>query len=526
MIRWRYITGALVLTLSFIASCLSPMVANAASDYDGVITTADELRLEQNSSHGSAKRTVSTTWYSIFSDCDNWTSPSGSYGVSCASANTALSAAFENGTGWAVAQRTMKGEGTIGGVAIYPGDKFVTVLFNPGSDVHGEFRADDGTKKLVMTGSDYTYAFNIALNNDPDEAKPVVSNGNSTKNMTSEYPIVDSDDTYPLWDSSIFFANIPITYPSGYAGTDAPDSEPSSKTTVKPDYTYSINVKDVTAKDYGQSLPEVTPDEGYTINGYSVEWTLYKCGSWTEVGHLCNSPTVTNHTIQPQDQQYQYSVDTFGDYQLSAQYLVQECYRYPSYPATPDNCFYVDLGTELPAYNFLTTTIHLPINGSSTSGDTKEGECDASGFCTPPSPYEDCTTYGLDLGGYIGCLIRNFQVWFIATLKALFVPSAAFMQNYFNDFKDFITHKFGFLVWPLTFAYNFINAFFDGLSGTNNICNWSFGNFFSGNFTLNFCSLEQNFPSTFNTARYMIQAFTVFVLISGLYTHYRRTIRT
>jgi hypothetical protein len=295
---------------------------------------------------------------------------------------------------------------------------------------------------------------------------------------------------------------------------------------IRPDFTYTVNSKDVSAKDYNLELPEFTPDEGYTFKGYSVEWSLRKCSEFTTPGNFCEDDELVNHQIQPQDQQYQFSVDSYSDYTLSAQYLVQQCYRYPSYPATPDHCFYVDLETEMPDYEFLATTVHLPIDGTNINGDTKDGECDVSGFCTPPSPYEDCSTYGLDVGGYVGCLIRNFQIWFVATLKALFVPSAAFMEGYFNDFRSFITQKFGFLVWPLTFAYDFINAFFDGLDGTNNICGWSFGNIFNSDFKLNFCSLEQNFPSAFNTARYMIQAFTVFVLVSGLYMHYRRIIQT
>lgn len=383
-----------------------------------------------------------------------------------------------------------------------------TFIIMVGND--SEFAIGDGGAGQTAITAQYFCRWNTSLS------------GGVGCNTPNSYSISTSK-MYKMHLTNAEAASLHTSWPEAYdAYKDLFDPKPE----VKPDFTYQVNSKDVTAKDYNQTLPTFTPDEGYTFSGYSVEWSLFKCAQFTTPGNVCENGSLADHQIQPQDQQYQFSVDTFGDYTLSAQYLVQQCYRYPSYPTTPDNCFYVDLQTEMPDYNFLTTTVHLPIDGSTINGDTKEGECDTSGFCTPPSPYKDCSTFGLDIGGYIGCLIGNFQIWFVATLKALFVPSAAFMEKYFHDFRSFIEGKFGFLVWPLTFAYDFVHSFFDGLNGTNNICAWSFGNVFSSDFKLNFCALEQNFPSAFNTARYMIQAFTVFVLISGLYTHYRRTIKT
>ena len=191
---------------------------------------------------------------------------------------------------------------------------------------------------------------------------------------------VDSDSQNKF---AHFLSTFDVQYPEGYEGDTIPDSwEP--KPVVRPDFTYQVADKKVTAHDYRQDLPAVTPEEGYTIKGYSVEWSLFKCGSWDDTTKLCNSPSLKKYGIQLQDEDFTHSVDDYGDYTLEATYMVQECYRYPSYPATPDYCVYLNLSTELPDYDFDSTTIHLHIDGKSFSGDTKDMACDVSGYCEVP----------------------------------------------------------------------------------------------------------------------------------------------
>jgi hypothetical protein len=99
-----------------------------------------------------------------------------------------------------------------------------------------------------------------------------------------------------------------------------------------------------------------------------------------------------------QNKNYDFDVTDYADYHLIAGYLVEQCYDYDGIPdqdATPDYCFYVDLGTEIPDYDFTTTTVRLKIDGTSFSGGTVGYDCDVSGFCKPPeTSCEDIKDFG------------------------------------------------------------------------------------------------------------------------------------
>lgn len=215
--------------LAIVTVLVFPGTANASSDYDNVITITNHVSLEQNSSHGSTRADISYNWYNIFSNCDNWTSSADSYGANCNTANDALSDALSQGYGWAVVERTAKSNFSIGDVNLYSGDKFVSVIFNPGADTNAVFRDSYYGKGLHATGSSYTYGFNIVLTNNPSDAVPVVSNGQRTIGFSSDFTIIDDSDTFNFWSSDVYFSNIPTTYPSGYAGTVIPKSPPPAK---------------------------------------------------------------------------------------------------------------------------------------------------------------------------------------------------------------------------------------------------------------------------------------------------------
>jgi hypothetical protein len=310
-------------------------------------------------------------------------------------------------------------------------------------------------------------------------------------------------------------------WPAGYtAYTDLFNP----KQIIKPDFTYAANGKDVTAKDFNQTLPAVTPDAGYTIQGYSVEWSLFKCATWTDVGNICGGTAdLVDHKIQDQNQQYAYTVSDLSDYTLSAQYLVQECYRYPSYPATPDNCFYVSLSAELPTYNFTTTTVHLKIDGSAIAGDTAGATCDVSGFCTPPSPYKDCSTFGLDVGGYVGCIVGNFQVWLTALMTTLFVPGGSFFAGYWANFSGFLATKLGF-IWG---AIASVMSLFTGIitaAGSESCTTGSLGTFFGTSVSFDFCSLQDISSAGWTLISTLIRSITVLAMVFAFYRKYHEVV--
>lgn len=205
----------------------------------------------------------------------------------------------------------------------------------------------------------------------------------------------NSDGAYNLYlpNMSIYvMATDNISYPDGYTGTTVPTGH-APPTPISPQFTYQVNDKSLTASDHALSLPTVVPDPGYTVVKYQVEWNLYKCNPWdTSQGNnagSCSSPSLTDHQIVDQAGSYKFNVTDYADYQLQAGYLVEQCYSYNDGGATPDYCFYVSLGTELPDYSFTTTSEHLLVNGGSISGDTSSETCDVSGYCQVTK--EDCT---------------------------------------------------------------------------------------------------------------------------------------
>lgn len=294
------------------------------------------------------------------------------------------------------------------------------------------------------------------------------------------------------------------------------------KPRIRPEFTYTVNGKSVQAKDYNQTLPTFEPDEGYTIAGYSVEWSLFKCAT-LELG-TCSDPDIVDHQIQPQDNYYNGTVEEYGNYQLQAQYLVQQCFRYASYPATPDYCFYVDLGVKLPDYFFTSTAVDLIINGDVISGDTKDGDCDISGHCEPPSIYEDCGQYGgeapfgigggsfPDIIGGFTCVIGNFGKWLIEAFKGLFIPKASFWESWTNRLSSFLDEKLGFVYTAVTFIVDLFNGIIAGISTTS--CTLSpEGELFGVEVEFDVCLIEDMNPTVFG----IIQSLIIGITVIGLY---------
>lgn len=182
---------------------------------------------------------------------------------------------------------------------------------------------------------------------------------------------------------SLFLANgYDINYPSDYDGELIPDTAPLKPELLRPDFIAQISNKNIISHDYNSSLPSFTPDQGYTFISFEIEWSLWQCvNSFDDITGMCDEHVLINYDILPQDSDYTYQVQDYGDYVLEAEYQVQQCYRYPSYPTTPDYCFYSDLSAILPDYDAVATTKHLLIDGSSYTVDTKELLCNAAGYC-------------------------------------------------------------------------------------------------------------------------------------------------
>jgi hypothetical protein len=485
--RLKALSLVLLLGLSLVFSLLSSPLANAASDYN--MKTTNSLKLKGNSPSGDCgtEEEWNVRWPEFMStDTANPNSYKNTwnYTNNYDNARATMDAFHDNyvsnlgsGAGWAVQQRSSSGAG-IKAITIY--------LFDPGANLTVQDQRLLPSSGVVRFE---TFGYNPnagcrwqAFDYNSNDNYPVINNINSDNPLL----LVASDH---------------IIYPSDYSGFPLPSSF-----TPKPDFyvPYILNVDDKNV-----TVSPKTIDTG----GKCWKWasTLVKKGASTS-DNLGDWEVISETDYLASNEPAHLRAKDYGtDYAIGM--LAYDC----DAPAAKIS----DL------YNLkLERVFPLKIDGSSYVLDSANLNCDNGGVCEEPSPYEDCSTYGTDLIGGLGCIFRNFGVFLRSLFITLFVPSSGFIKDYFTQFKDFITTKLGFLVWPLQWAVGFINAFFDGLDGTNNICSWSFGNLFNSDLKLNFCSLEQNFPTPFNTVRYMIQAFTVFGLISGLYAHYRRLIHT
>lgn len=483
--RLKALSLALLLVLSLVCSLLISPLASAASDYGMKIT--DSVHIGGTSPAGTCdQQEMNTQWGSFMStDTNNQWSYKNTWNYSSNYDNaratldsfaTRFAEHLETGSGWAVQQGPGSESGAGNWTRIY--------TFDPGATIE----VHDG---YLTASTGQIRAASFLLN--PNASCRFQAWDYSDGVFVS----IAVDENHPL----LLVATDHMSYPADYSGPQIPSSF-----TPKPDFyvPYTMNVD----------------DKNITVIPKPVD-TGGKCWRWASTLIKQGSSTSTNLG--------DWEVISETDYLASNEPGHLKAGAYGTDYAIGMLAFDCEAPTEKisDSYNLKLERVYpLKIDGSSYVLDSDELNCDDGGVCEQPSPYEDCSTYGTDIIGGLGCVLRNFGVFLRSLFVTLFVPTSGFLKDYFSDFKEFIDAKFGFLIWPLQWAVDFVNAFFDGLDGTNNICSWSFGDLFNSSFRLNFCSLEQNFPTAFNTARYMIQAFTVFGLISGLYGHYRRLIHT
>lgn len=390
--------------LAVAISLFTPLTTYAVSDYDAVIKPSKSTMVtsyDWTASGGVCATNspqineVQMTWGSMILDADNYYGSAASYADDVI---TLFNAQLENGQGWSVSEYTANSPYTsVGGCDMNTGDHYVKVSIS--DDVNLEFTDLYSSHQLTAYGNGY----DVFIHYRSDTAALAIVGVNA---YTSASPQFIQQQAYTNGNENPLFINFNITYPEEYEGEHPPSSS-GGGTPIKPEFEYRVLNKQVNARDYTQDLPVVTPDEGYTIQGYSVEWQLLKCTTYTEVGNICNDPDQVEYKILPQEQEFGFQVADYADYHLVADYLVQECYDYDGIPdedATPDYCFYVDLGSELPEYDFTSSTVHLKIDGSASSGSTSTFECDVSGFCQ--APQFNCEDM-LDFGSKFNCNIQK-----------------------------------------------------------------------------------------------------------------------
>lgn len=183
----------------------------------------------------------------------------------------------------------------------------------------------------------------------------------------------------------------PIDYTENYGSTYPPIDEggETSEEIRRPHFAFQLNDKQITATPYSPDppLPDFTPelDEGYSFLGYFINWTVWRCpGDFDQLTGTCSEELQMEDNAFPTvDENYSFTVPEHGNYQVEAEYWAEQCYRYPSYPETPDYCFRSPLRAhfENEPFDYVNTYKNLVVDGRITTGDTKNEVCNVGGYC-------------------------------------------------------------------------------------------------------------------------------------------------
>jgi len=431
----RYRGGLLagLLLLSSLVSSLALFIptADAASTYDGLIKTTESTEVKNK----SITETVTNTTIGYMYDCDNWTSQSMYYGIDCNTFKGQFDFLLERGYGWAISNQTANTSFSIGNGNLDPGDKFVTLTYQLGSDAHGEFRTLSGDQYFMMKGSSSTCTIHLYIDNTlpstPTGDGPFVSNTYCESGTSTYTEPVQVQDDYYLWSSKILFFNAPIDYPPDYEG-DLPPDTAEMPIFKSPDFSYTVDGSGVTAQYIGPGCIQSDEDPNL-CSLFNLSYGMQKDGGEYEY-----------QVLGPKDT-YKFQVPEYGHYNLTVIYVEK---------GVP----YANLPSE---FTFRSTTVEMYIDGSNTySADTLMCGLLTDGYknCPEVSPYEDCTDYGLDVVGGLGCVIRNFGVFLRGMLVTLFVPPQSFFSGYFEQFGQFLNDKLGFLYQSIALVFEILGS--------------------------------------------------------------------
>jgi len=194
-------------------------------------------------------------------------------------------------------------------------------------------------------------------------------------------------------------------------------------------------------------------------------------------------------------------------------------YKFPSYAEYFLEVSFVHPGPPFapfaPNVILVTTKIKINANGTFLVGSTDINDCTiVSGqyICDEASPFEDCSTYGVDIVGGFTCIINNFGIWLRNLLIDLFIPNSTLLVKSVNEFATSFQSQLGFLFT----AFQMLTQWISALVSINPSCEFDFdGTFFGAQVDVNFCYFEQTVPTIYNilsvTVRLIMAAGFVFI---------------
>lgn len=291
-----------------------------------------------------------------------------------------------------------------------------------------------------------------------------------------------------------------VTYPSGYEGAELPASavEPSTVYTPKVGY-HTTDSNELNALYIGDT--NITIPAGFE-DGFVgevipyIKWTVYEADGTTVLDTKTTSLSIPYEFQLPGN-------DT---------YIFEVVFTSPPPPGLPI----------LEPDNLRTVRFTINANGTFVAGGTALNECsvvDGVEECGEANPLEDCSTYGVDVGGYFQCIINNFGIWLRNTLIDLFVPRYSFYTAWVADFTSFLQTKLGFVYTSLATVTNIFTGII--ASGSTTECSISApGTLFGTTFSVNVCDFETIIG---NTSWLLLQGLVISVTVIGLvFAAYRK----
>lgn len=262
----------------------------------------------------------------------------------------------------------------------------------------------------------------------------------------------------------IWYSSSIINYPVGYAGPVVPSS-PSGPIVYKyPSISYSVDNNKVIANYNGPGCINSTENPEQCVIG-KLLWTVQDNDSETVYTVVTGFKDTFNFTASE-----------YGHYDLSVIYVDAGV----PYLPLPDE------------FTYTSTTIEMYISGSNTySSDTSMCPV-SSGFviCAEVLPYEDCSTFGVDVVGGLGCVMNNFGVFLRGMLHTIFVPNPEFFVGYFDQFTTFLNTKLGFIYNGISSVFLLLGSALAGAATTSCVISPP-GTLFGAPVEFNICMLEE-----------------------------------
>lgn len=272
---------------------------------------------------------------------------------------------------------------------------------------------------------------------------------------------------------------------------------------IVPRLKYSVDRYDLTAS-YERNLDLDAANLGTeNDSNYKIFWTVYH--QVDGVGE-----TIFTYASTP-GESFKYRFDEFGAYSLSATIL----WRGVPYPALA-----------IPEADISPMFVNLVINGDTFEGDTGTDECTTTGgytTCVAGSSYEDCSTYGADIVGGIGCAFRNFGNFLRILFSNMFVPRNGFLESQFSEFTLFMESKLGFIYQSIAHLVSLLGGIIVAAATPNPILNPS-GTMFGQTVSFDISYLEDNWPAIWNLIIAIVRSATVLAMMFAFLRKYQEVV--